>query len=131
MAHGAVHRHKNLSIQAICMQIARIKIKEASISKRDVCRFLLGSIYSYLCVWHGGGRALCINYKVNLESGASHWRIIGKAHRKDAYSTQTRHKLNSNTHSLGLIPRAHPAALLCAPRRKQQLLLPGKRQCLA
>lgn len=36
MAHGAVHRHKILSIQAICMQSAGIKIKQASISKRDV-----------------------------------------------------------------------------------------------
>jgi hypothetical protein len=47
---------------------------------------------------------LGINYKVNLEwvGAARYRRIIGKAHRKDAYCTQARHKLNSNTHS----PRA-------------------------
>jgi len=63
MAHGAVHRHKNLSIQAICMQMTRIKIKKASISKRDAfaaiarrCKFLFAA-----------ERVLCINYKVNLE----------------------------------------------------------------
>jgi hypothetical protein len=62
MAHGVVHRHKNLSIQAICMQITRIKIKEASIS--NVMRSpLFARRWKFL---FAAERVLSINYKVNL-----------------------------------------------------------------